>query len=88
MRKRKTRSRTARGGLSHFTMRRFNAVPVSIGACHLSVLCVFYLVKALQHALPIPSEEYGLALLVAVGYGLVLIGVKARWRWKEVSRMT
>ncbi len=81
--KRKSRGKAARGGLSYFTMRRFNAVPVSDGMCQLSVVCLGTLVTALQHVMPLPTPKLGIAMLVVAAYGLAVFYVKARWKWKE-----
>ncbi len=80
--KQKSRGKAARGGLSHFTMRRFNAVPVSDGMCQLSVKCLVSLVALLQVLMPIPLHSLAIACLVVVGYGVAVFYVKAVWQWR------
>ncbi len=72
--------------MSHFTMRRFNAVPVSDGMCRMSVKCLVSLVALLQVLMPIPLRSLAVAGLVVVGYSIAVFYAKAYWQWMEARQ--
>lgn len=76
------RGKAARGGLVHFTTRRFRDVPVSDAMCCQSIASLTALVAALQLGMPLPHGSPLLAVpyLMVATYGIVVFYVKALWR--------